>query len=89
MDVGGQHGHRTSGARTRASPTPISVTMHRMKPYVGIAKKVPASFTPRRFASVTSITNITDSSTRYGESDGIAEMIATTPATVETTTVIM
>ena len=71
------------------SPTPINVTMHRMKPYVGIAKSVPASFTPRRLASVTSSTKKTDISTRYGASDGIAEMIATTPATVETTTVIM
>ena len=71
------------------SPTPISVTMQRMKPYVGIAKRVPASFTPRRFARVTRITKNTDISTRYGDSDGIAEMIATTPATVETTTVIM
>ena len=62
---------------------------HTMNPYVGTAKTVPASFTPRRLASVTSVTNIIASCTRCSGSDGIAEMIATTPATVETTTVIM
>ena len=58
-----------------------------MNAYVGIANTVPDSRTPRRFASVISRTNPSESSTLYGDSAGSAEVIANTPATTETATV--
>jgi hypothetical protein len=58
-----------------------------MNAYVGNANKVPDSRTPRRFASVTSRTNPSESSSLYGESAGSAEVIANTPATTDTETV--
>ena len=45
-------------------PTISSVKIETMNAYVGTAKSVPDSFTPRRFASVISTTNPTASSTR-------------------------
>jgi hypothetical protein len=43
---------------------------------------------PRRFASTSTTTKPTESSTACGASDRIAEVIATTPDTTETATVI-
>ena len=56
-------------------------------PYVGSANSMPASFTPRRFASVTSDTSPIASGTRCSANDGTAEVIATVPAVMLTATV--
>jgi len=56
---------------------------------VGIANTVPDSRAPRRFANVTSSTNRIDSRTRCSFAHSNADPIANTPATTETTTVIM
>ena len=45
-------------------PTISSVKIETMNAYVGTAKSVPDSLTPRRFVSVISTTNPTASSTR-------------------------
>ena len=58
-----------------------------MNAYVGTANRVPDSRTPRRLASVTSRTNPSESSTLNGARLGIAEVMANTPATIETDTV--
>ena len=58
-------------------------------PYVGTANTVPDSRAPRRFANVTSSTNRMDSKTRCSFAHSNADPIANTPATTETTTVIM
>src|SRR5262245_8642447 len=68
-------------------PTTTMVRMKRMKPYVGMANSVPDSRTPRRLASVISRTKPIDIQTRYLSSEGAAETMAKTPATVETDTV--
>ena len=52
-----------------------------------MAKTVPDSRTPRRFASVMSTMNISESATLCIPSDGTAEVMANTPATTETATV--
>ncbi len=58
-----------------------------MNAYVGTANRVPDSRTPRRLASVTSRTNPSASSILNGARLGIAEVMANTPATIETDTV--
>ena len=60
-----------------------------MKPYVGIANRIPASRTPRRFTIAISAIAASDSATRYGASDPTAEVIAKTPLATETATVRM
>jgi len=57
------------------------------KPYVGSAKRAPASFTPRRLAAVTSATSNDAISTLWSVSEGAAEVIATLPAVTDTATV--
>ena len=57
------------------------------KPYVGIAKRAPASFTPRRLAAVTSTTSSDAIRTWWSSRDGAAEVIATVPAVTDTATV--
>jgi hypothetical protein len=47
----------------------------------------PDSRSPRRFATVRSVIARRQSSTRYGSSAGTKEVIAATPAAVETATV--
>jgi hypothetical protein len=54
-----------------------------------MANKVPASFTPRRLASVSRITSPIERATRCSASAGTAEVIATEPATTDTATVRM
>ncbi len=71
----------------RAMPVTTRMTIDTMNAYVGTAKSVPDSRTPRRFASVTSRTNPSESSTLNGARPGIAEVMANTPATTETETV--
>ncbi len=57
------------------------------KPYVGTAKRAPASLTPRRFAAVTSMTSRDAIRTRWSFREGAAEVIATVPAVTDTATV--
>jgi hypothetical protein len=71
--------------RPSTSSTPIDST----NPYVGIAKITPDSLEPRRFARVTSPTKKIAMATACSLAAGSAEPIANTPATIETTTVIM
>ena len=71
----------------RSAPTTIVTKTVRMKPYVGTANSVPASFTPRRFKIVISRMNEIAISTRSGASDGAAETTATVPAVTLTATV--
>src|SRR3954466_6673088 len=52
-------GHVPSAQRTR--PTPTSAKIDATNPYVGSAKRIPASFTPRRFANAISTTQARDS----------------------------
>jgi hypothetical protein len=75
--------------RHLASPTATNNMIEITNPYVGMAKSVPDSRAPRRFANVTSTTKKIDSATRCSFAQANAEPIANTPATIETTTVIM
>ena len=52
-----------------------------------MANNVPASFTPRRLASITSMTKPTAIGTRRSSTDGAADAIATVPAVMLTATV--
>jgi hypothetical protein len=58
-----------------------------MKPYVGMAKTVPDSLTPRRFMRASTAMNSTHISTEYGRRLRKAEVIASTPAATDTATV--
>jgi hypothetical protein len=75
--------------RQRVIPTPTRTRIDATNPYVGIANSVPDSRAPRRFAKVTSATKKIDNATRCSFAHANAEPIANTPATTETTTVIM
>jgi hypothetical protein len=57
--------------------------------YVGIAKRIPDSRTPRRFARVRMRTKSSESATLCDISDGAADVSARTPAVTETATVRM
>ncbi len=70
-------------------PIAIVARIAATNPYVGIANSVPDSREPRRLAIVTSQTNPIESSTLWSLATGNADPIAKTPATIETTTVIM
>ena len=59
-----------------------------MNKYVGTAKARPDSRTPRRFASISSATHATDNSTACRCRLGAALVMATTPDTTDTATVI-
>src|SRR5712691_12097663 len=52
-----------------ATPVPITANNERTKPYVGSAKRNPASRTPRKLATVSASTQPRLSHTRYGCSD--------------------
>ena len=54
---------------------------------MGIANKVPASRTPRRFATSNSAITASPITTVSSYSPGSAEVIAATPAEIETATV--
>jgi len=69
------------------SPTAISTSIERMKPYVGSAKAMPLSLTPRKFTKVISTIAITHSRTFHPSSPGTAEVIARTPPATDTETV--
>ena len=55
--------------------------------YVGTAKVLPDSRTPRRFAAASSATSPTAISTRCWFSDGNAEMMLSVPEETDTATV--
>ena len=57
------------------------------KPYVGIANSLPASFAPRRLASVTNTMNATAMGVLKGASAGTADVTAIEPAVTLTATV--
>ena len=65
----------------------MNITM--TKKYVGIAKAVPDSFTPRKLINMIRKTAATASQTRYGSRYGKADMICATPEEMETATVKM
>ena len=67
----------------RRSVMPTTTT----KPYVGIANSRPASFAPRRFASVTNTMNATAMGVLKGASAGTADVTAIEPAVTLTATV--
>ena len=70
---------------TRAVITKAKI--ERMNPYVGTAKTVPDSRTPRRFAKVIRTTNPIERNTLCWWRLGTAEVMAKTPATTDTETV--
>ena len=76
------HSDRHCQSPVRIVPATITT-----KPYVGIAKKAPASFTPRRFAAVTNATSSDAIRTLCSSREGAAEVIATVPAVTDTATV--
>jgi hypothetical protein len=69
--------------RPRAIIAPIATT----NPYVGRANSRPASRTPRALATARTTRNARESSTRAPLSAGAAEVMARTPAAIETATV--
>lgn len=71
----------------RTRPVTIMTPTEPMNTYVGIAKTVDASRTPRRFTMMSTITNPTASSTRQGFRPGRAEMMLSTPDATDTATV--
>ena len=73
----------------RMSPTTIITMTEPMNTYVGMAKAVDASRTPRRFTRMISTTKPTASSTRQASSPGSAEMMLSTPDATDTATVRM
>src|SRR5262249_26098941 len=70
-------------------PAPITAYSETTKPYVGSGEGNPASRPPRRFATVSARMQPRHSQTRYGSSEGAAEVIARIPAATETATVRM
>src|SRR5262249_9444242 len=65
------------------TPVPIIKSIATTNPYVGIAKAIPDSLTPRRFTKVRSRTNRSDSATLCASKDGAADDHADTPAPPE------
>ena len=65
----------------------MSTKIDATKAYVGSAKRIPASLTPRRFAIAISTTHARDSVSSCPRSDDAADVSASTPAATETATV--
>jgi hypothetical protein len=70
-----------------STPTPSITNTQATKPYVGTAKTVPDSLTPRRFISATRTTNPSANPTVCGASCGTADTMFATPAATDTATV--
>ena len=70
-------------ARPTATRTNIAV----MKAYVGRAKAIPDSRTPRRLTNTMTARQASDSATLCGSSDGAIDTTAKIPAAIETATV--
>ena len=70
-------------------PTPVAIMayMATTKAYVGRAKRMPDSRTPRRFATVRRTMKAIERPTLCDSSDGTADVRASTPAATETATV--
>ncbi len=73
--------------RIRYAPMPIIVRAPNRNRYVGTAKMLPASRTPRRFATVIRPMASTPISTRIGSRPGTAETSCSTADDVETAAV--
>ena len=69
------------------TPVPTSTYMAATNAYVGSAKAIPDSRTPRRLTTVSRTTNARHSPTVCGASAGAAEVSASTPAATDTATV--
>ena len=69
------------------APIPISSTMLATKKYVGTAKTLPASRTPRRLAKAITSTRKIAMAVVPGARPGKTEVRAATPAATETATV--
>ena len=65
----------------------MSANITTTKAYVGNAKRIPDSRTPRRFTTVSSKMKNSERPTWCEASDGTAEVRAKTPAVTETATV--
>ena len=74
-------------AAQRATPVPTSRKIDVTNAYVGSAKRMPASFTPRRFASVIRPTKPSDRPSSCPRRLVTAEVRASTPAATDTATV--
>jgi hypothetical protein len=72
-----------------AKPTASTAYRQAMNAYVGSANVNPDSRTPRRFPTVKTTMQASDSSTRWPLSDGATEVMAKMPAAIETATVRM
>ena len=70
-------------------PVPIIAYITATNAYVGSAKRIPDSRTPRRFTSVSNKTKSSERPTWWDLSDGSADVSAKTPAVTETATVRM
>ncbi len=68
--------------------TPNMTKVKAMNEYVGTAKVRPDSLTPRKFATISKTTKPTESATACRCSDGKALVMATTPETTDTATVM-
>src|SRR5437588_10316043 len=67
-------------------PTPIIASMRTMKTYVGMLKAMPDSRTPLRFTAISTNVDAMQRATACGASAEYAEVIAATPAEIETAT---
>ena len=70
-----------------ATPVATSAYMATTNAYVGRAKRMPDSRTPRRFASVRRTMKASERLTLCDSSEGTADVRASTPAATETATV--
>ena len=59
-----------------------------MNPYVGMAKAIPLSRTPRKFIKVTTKIKTTDVKTKWRLTDGAVEAMFCVAEAIETATVI-
>jgi len=84
---GGIAGVGTSPDTTRKSPYAMRPASERTYTYVGMAKIIPASRMPRRFPMASRAMNASPSGTRMSCSAGANDVMAATPAAVETATV--
>src|SRR5688500_13111198 len=66
--------------RHRARPTASVMKTQTTKPYVGMANRVPASLTPRRFARAMITIRPSAMDTRWSANSGAAETMAMVPA---------
>ncbi len=85
----GMGARRPGSSASRTKPPISSIAKAKMNIYVGIAKMVPDSRMPRRLRRVMMPTTTTAISTLRWRSSGIADVMAKTPAAIDTATVRM